>query len=114
VRFGLGLASDLQGDAFFNVAGSYRRTWINELGGEWRTDAQIGERVASPPNSITAAGAAVSLVAPNVSSSGARSTCLTQHIAIARYDIRGRACGYDLSADLREYGEVRAGVLSGW
>ena len=43
LRFGLGLASDLQGQNTFNAAVSYRRTWINALGGEWRTDLQIGQ-----------------------------------------------------------------------
>ena len=42
MRFGLGLSSDLQGDSFFNLLGSYRSKWLNSLGAEWRTDAQIG------------------------------------------------------------------------
>ena len=42
LRFGLGLSTDFSGDAFFNVIGSYRKTWLNSLGAEWRTDVQIG------------------------------------------------------------------------
>jgi NTE family protein len=53
LRFGLGLGSDLQGEAFFNLAASYRRTWVNELGAEWRTDLQVGQTAASPPSSIS-------------------------------------------------------------
>jgi len=43
LRFGLGLASDFQGDNEFNVLVQYRRTWINRLGGEWLTEVQIGQ-----------------------------------------------------------------------
>jgi NTE family protein len=43
LRFGLGLASDFQGDNQFNLLVQYRRTWLNRLGGEWLTEAQVGQ-----------------------------------------------------------------------
>jgi NTE family protein len=43
LRFGLGLESDFQGDNAFNVLVQYKKTWINHLGGEWLTEAQIGQ-----------------------------------------------------------------------
>ena len=43
LRFGLGLSSDFRGNAFFNLLASYRRTWLNSLGAEWRTDVQVGQ-----------------------------------------------------------------------
>jgi NTE family protein len=43
LRFGLGLATDFQGDDQFNLLVQYRRTWLNRLGGEWLTEAQIGQ-----------------------------------------------------------------------
>ncbi len=43
LRFGLALSSDFEGDAYFNVLASYRRTWLNSLGGEWRNDVQFGQ-----------------------------------------------------------------------
>ena len=43
LRFGLGLASDFQGDNQFNFLVEYRKTWLNRLGGEWLTQAQIGQ-----------------------------------------------------------------------
>lgn len=42
LRAGLGLSSDFQGDAYFNVLANYRMTWLNRLGAEWRIDAQLG------------------------------------------------------------------------
>lgn len=43
LKFGLGLASDFQGDNQFNLLVQYRKTWLNRLGGEWLTEAQIGQ-----------------------------------------------------------------------
>ena len=43
LRFGLGLASDFQGENQFNVLVQYRKTWLNSLGAEWLTEAQIGQ-----------------------------------------------------------------------
>ncbi len=43
LRFGLALASDFAGDNQFNVRVQYRRTWLNRLGAEWVSEAQIGQ-----------------------------------------------------------------------
>ena len=43
LRFGLGLEADSHGDSAFNLLFQYRRTWLNKLGGEWLTEAQIGQ-----------------------------------------------------------------------
>jgi NTE family protein len=43
LRFGLGLASDFQGDNQFNLLAQYRKSWLNQLGAEWLTEAQIGQ-----------------------------------------------------------------------
>ena len=43
LRFGLGLESDLHGDNAFNLLVQYRKTWLNSLGGEWLTEAQVGQ-----------------------------------------------------------------------
>ena len=43
LRFGLGLASDFQGDNQFNALVEYRKTWLNRLGAEWTTQVQIGQ-----------------------------------------------------------------------
>jgi NTE family protein len=42
LKFGFGVATDFSSPTQFNLATSYRRTWLNSLGAEWRTDAQIG------------------------------------------------------------------------
>ena len=44
LRFGLGLSSDLQGDAYFNLLASYRKTWLNY------TWCGVAQRFADRPN----------------------------------------------------------------
>jgi len=44
LKFGFGTASDFSSATQITLALSYRRTWINTLGAEWRTDLQIGNR----------------------------------------------------------------------
>lgn len=41
-QFGIGLASDFQGESPFNALVSYRKTWLNCLGGEWLSELQVG------------------------------------------------------------------------
>ena len=41
-KLGLGYASDLSGTQRLNLGFMYRMTWLNSLGAEWRTDAQLG------------------------------------------------------------------------
>ncbi len=42
LKFGLDLVTDFDSPTHGNLAASYRRTWANSLGAEWRVDAQIG------------------------------------------------------------------------
>ena len=46
LRFGLGLASDFRAESNYNFRVLYRRTWMNALGAEWLTGAQIGSEQA--------------------------------------------------------------------
>jgi len=41
-KFGIGYSADFQSDSRVNAAFMYRKTWINSLGAEWRTDARVG------------------------------------------------------------------------
>lgn len=42
LKFGIGAATDLSSPARLALAASYRRTWLDDLGAEWRTDLQLG------------------------------------------------------------------------
>ena len=42
VRFGVGALTDFTSRTQFNLLASYRDTWVNSYGAEWRTDLQFG------------------------------------------------------------------------
>ncbi|HEY4038853.1 MAG TPA: patatin-like phospholipase family protein [Burkholderiaceae bacterium] len=44
VKFGLEGAYDLRGESRFEGLGAYRRTWLDSLGAEWRTDLHLGRQ----------------------------------------------------------------------
>ena len=42
LKFGLSFATDISTPVRFELGVSYRKTWLNSYGAEWRTDAQLG------------------------------------------------------------------------
>jgi len=114
LRFGLGLATDFKGDAFFDLAASYRRTWINELGGEWRTDLQVGHttRLWSElyqPIEISRTW----FVAPSVELERRDIDLFQGSHRIARYDVRSGLGRFEVGTNLGRYGEARIGLAAG-
>jgi NTE family protein len=114
LRFGLGLASDLQGQNTFNVAASYRRTWINALGAEWRTDAQIGQtsRLYTELYQPLATNRLL-FVAPQAQIERRTVDVFQASQRIARYDVRESTLALDVGSTVTKYGEARAGVVTG-
>lgn len=114
LRLGLGLSSDFQGDAYFNLIGSYRNTWINSLGAEWRTDVQIGRSSALMTEfyqPLIPEG--TFFVAPRILLEN-RSTDLYQgENRVASYDVSSAMAALDFGSLIGRYGEVRLGVAGG-
>ena len=114
LKFGLSLGSDLQGEAFFNAAASYRRTWLNSLGAEWRTDAQIGKtnlfttELYQPLETRR-----IFFVAPALGFERRTIDLFQGSQRLARYNVRTGYANVDLGANLGPYGEVRLGVTEG-
>jgi len=42
LQFGVGFSSDIQGDSSFGVRVGHKRTWLNDLGGQWTSDVNLG------------------------------------------------------------------------
>jgi NTE family protein len=115
LRFGLGLGSDFKGDSFFNAAASYRRTWINSLGAEWRTDAQVGSTnlIATEFYQPLFASRAL-FVAPRAELGRRRQDVFVDEQRVARYNIRPRLVGLDLGSEIANTAEGRIGVIGGY
>jgi len=112
LRFGLGLATDFRGEAPFNALVSYRKTWMNRLGGEWLTELQVG----SDSRLFTEFYQPVDergryFVAPYASiGRGTRGVFIGEN-RVAEYDAREGRVGADVGAVLGTWGEVRLGAL---
>jgi NTE family protein len=114
LRFGLGLSSDFSGDAYFNVLASHRRTWLNSLGAEWRTDLQIGHTSQLATEFYQPINAQGSFfVAPHAAIEQRQATLYQGDNRIARYDLLSRLAGVDIGAQLAQYGELRLGAVGG-
>jgi NTE family protein len=114
LRLGLGLSSDFSGETYFILQGGYRMTWLNSLGAELRTDAQLGYnnglRVEFyQPLSVRG----TTFVAPRVSWSLDRVDIYRGEERVAIYNFENRTIGLDFGVNLQQYGEFRIGVEAG-
>lgn len=114
LRFGLGLSNDFKGDAFFNLLVSYRQTWLNALGAEWRNDLQIGRTSSlrtefyQPLNST-----ATFFVAPHAGIERRAINVFQGSSRVATYDVISSQVGADAGVNFGRYGQARLGVLGG-
>jgi NTE family protein len=114
LRFGLGLSSDFSGDAYFNLLGSYRKTWLNELGAEWRNDLQIGHTSGFYSEFYQPLSATGPLfVAPHLTVERRTADLYQQDERIARYEVVEKSAGIDVGSQFSRYGEMRLGLLGG-
>lgn len=113
-RFGLRLRSDFNGEGDFNLLAFYNKTWINRLGAEWRTFAQVGRDpgIASELyQPIHPAG--YLFVAPRAYAGERLWNIFVDGDRIAQYQVRQAGVGLDLGAVLDKWGELRIGVVRG-
>jgi len=114
LRFGLGLQSDFKGENAFNLAASYRRTWLNALGAEWRTDAQVGQVTYLTTELYQPLGARNGLfLAPRATILRRNLDLFAGDARIARYNLRTAYASLDLGASFTRYGETRVGLAFG-
>jgi NTE family protein len=114
LRFGLGLSSDFQGDAYFNLLASYRRTWLNSLGAEWRNDLQIGRTTSFMTEFYQPLDdRGFFFVAPHASYERRWTDLYQGSQRIATYGLNSFLGGIDLGSQFTRYGELRVGMLGG-
>jgi NTE family protein len=114
LRFGLGLGYDFRGNSFFNLAASYRRTWINALGAEWRTDVQIGHTSRFATEFYQPLETRrYFFIAPRLEYERRAYDLFQGSERIARYNVHTAQAALDVGTELTKYGEARLGVLVG-
>jgi NTE family protein len=112
LRFGLGLATDFQGENIFNVLVQYRKTWLNKLGGEWLTEAQIGQNTHLFTQFIQPVEERGRyFVAPYAYIGQSTRGVFFGENRIAEYEAREGRLGLDAGAILGTWGEARVGAV---
>lgn len=114
VKFGLGLYTDFQDGQRFNLLGSYRRTWLNQLGAEWRTDVQVGftNRLASEfyqPLGFKYVG----FVAPRIELQSQPVQYFANNELLGNYGVKYARAHLDVGYQDRLF-DVRLGPFAGW
>ncbi len=112
LRFGVGFASDFHGENPFSAMVSYRKTWLNRLGGEWLSEFQVGRvtRLFSEfYQPVEERGRY--FVAPSVSVGQTTRPVYDGENWIAQYNVGDARIGLDAGVVLGTLGEARVGVL---
>jgi len=112
LRFGVGLASDFHGENNFSALVSYRRTWLNRLGGEWLNEVQVGQvsRLFSEfYQPVDERGRF--FVAPYGGFGRTTRPVFVGEDRVAQYDVDDARAGLDAGAVLSTWGEARIGAL---
>jgi NTE family protein len=112
LRFGLGIATDFSSDSQFNLLASYRKTWLNRLGGEWLSEVQVGKEnrlYTEFYQPLELRGRY--FVAPSASiAQGTRGVYLNGD-RIAEYQVTRSKVAVDAGMVLGTWGELRLGPL---
>jgi len=114
LRLGLGLGSDFHGDNFYNARASYRRTWINSLGAEWRADVQAGNTSFAATEFYQPLFVNRALfLAPRLEAQRRTQDLYSNGENIARFDVRSSLAALELGSEFGRFGELRLGLAAG-
>jgi NTE family protein len=112
LRFGVGLASDFHGENPFSALVSYRKTWLNRLGGEWLNEVQVGRvsRLFSEfYQPVDERGR--TFVAPYGSIGQTTRPVFVGEDRVAQYNVDEGRVGLDAGVVIGTLGEARIGAL---
>ena len=108
--FGVGFASDMQGDNAFGLRVRHKRTWLNSLGGEWINDVEVGTTNLVRTEFYQPLNLAQTWFASAYGSiAGIPQSVFSQGVKVADYDVLDERAGVDLGYALASWGDVRIG-----
>jgi NTE family protein len=114
VRFGLEGAYDLRGESVFEALGTYRRTWVDQLGGELRADLMLGRQDRLATGLYQPLGVEqILFVAPYAELDRNIQDVFSNRMHVARYVQYEGLTGVDLGSRLGRAAEVRSGLEIG-
>jgi NTE family protein len=114
LRLGLELSSDFSGETHFSLLGAHRMTWLNRLGAEFRTDAQLGFENRLRLEFYQPLNARGSFfIAPRLEVAQDRVNLYRGEERLAVYNVGKRTAAVDLGVQFKQYGEFRLGIQGG-
>jgi len=110
LRFGLGMATDLDGESAFTLVGDHRMTWLNSRGLEWRNSVALGDRTGITselyqPLDLTREW----FVAPGASAVQQLDSIFVAGNSVAEYRSRRSLLSFDFGKRFGSLGELRLG-----
>ncbi len=114
VRVGLNIEDDFQGNSRYNAAARFIMTELNELGGEWLTDLQIGDN----PKLYTEFYQPVSyspryFISPHFEFQIRNVLVRDPRNHLTEYRVRTTQGGLDFGREIQSWGELRLGLERG-
>ncbi|HCW95915.1 MAG TPA: hypothetical protein DHU88_09320 [Pseudomonas sp.] len=115
LRLGLNLSDDFHGDSVYNIGASFRKNGINQLGAEWPTRLQLGDRqeLFSEFYQPLDAGSRW-FVAPNAFLEAQNVEAILDNDPIAEYRLQRYGYGLNLGRQIANNGEIRFGIGQAW
>ncbi|MGE6660043.1 patatin-like phospholipase family protein [Pseudomonas sp. NPDC077408] len=115
LRLGINLSDDFRGDSAFNIGASFRKNGINELGAEWLTRLQLGDRQEFFSEFYQPLDAGSRwFVAPNLIAQAQNVEAILDNDPIAEYRLQRYGYGLSLGRQIANNGEIRFGVGQAW
>ncbi|MFI8740359.1 patatin-like phospholipase family protein [Stutzerimonas zhaodongensis] len=115
LRLGINLSDDFRGDSAFNIGASFRKNGINELGAEWLTRLQLGDRQEFFSEFYQPLDAGSRwFVAPNLIAQAQNVEAILNNDPIAEYRLQRYGYGLSLGRQIANNGEIRFGVGQAW
>jgi NTE family protein len=112
IRFGLTLATEGKGDSYFNAIVSYRSTWVNRFGAEWKLETQVGQNSYAFTEfyqPLTRYG--YFFVAPYAQAGQSYRGVYSGDDRVAEYTVRENRAGFDAGTNFGQWGELRLGPV---
>ncbi|MGN2623714.1 patatin-like phospholipase family protein [Stutzerimonas balearica] len=115
LRLGLNLSDDFHGDSVYNIGASFRKNGINQLGAEWLTRLQLGDRqeLFSEFYQPLDAGSRW-FFAPNAFLEAQNVEAILDNDPIAEYRLQRYGYGLNLGRQIANNGEIRFGIGQAW
>jgi len=111
IKFGFGMADNFKGESTYSIAASITKAQLNALGGEWRTEMQIGES----PRFFTELYQPITtstrfFINPQLEVRQHNVNIFNNDSMVAKYLVRYIQVGLGVGRQLSNWGEMRLGV----